>query len=197
MLPPISIIVPVRDDPGNLNLCLQALQASDYPEAEILVIDDGSNDHTPEVAQLHRVWLIRQGTSIGLAEARNLGARYATHEYLFFIDADVYVHPHALRRGMQAFLDDPSTDAVSGSYDLWSGARNAISQYRNLLHYYLNQDCLRETCSFWSGCGAIKRSVFIEMGGFSATYDEPSIGGIELGARLRQAGHRLVPVKLG
>src|SRR5262245_59310516 len=46
--------------------------------------------------------------------------------------------------------------------------------------------------TFWSGCGAIKRSVFLKSGGFDTRYDRPCIEDIELGARLYKAGHRII-----
>ena len=47
--PLVSVIIPVRNDPLNLDLCLRALGASDYPNYEIIVLDDASTDPTSEV----------------------------------------------------------------------------------------------------------------------------------------------------
>ncbi len=194
-LPPVSVIVPVKNDPANLDLCLEALKASDHPDFEIVVIDDGSTDDSGEVAAGHGARVIRQEESTGPAAARNAGARAARHPYLFFIDADVCVRPDTLRRGAEAFAADPTVDAIFGSYDASPGASNLISQYRNLLHHFVHQEGRREAFTFWSGCGAIKRSVFLELGGFDTGYDNPSIEDIELGARLRSGGRRVLLVK--
>src|SRR5262249_42843663 len=68
-----------------------------------------------------------------------------------------------------------------------------LSQYKNLFHRFFHQEGAYEASTFWSGCGAIKRSVFLEMGGFdTAAYERPCIEDIELGARLLRAGHRIV-----
>ena len=71
--------------------------------------------------------------------------------------------------------------------------QGVVSQYRNLLHHFVHQHGNSEASTFWAGCGAIRRSVFEEMGGFDEQrFPTPSIEDIELGYRLRQAGHRIL-----
>jgi hypothetical protein len=70
-----------------------------------------------------------------------------------------------------------------------------VSQYRNLLHHFVHQHGRREASTFWAGFGAIRRPVFEAVGGFDETYAGTRRGGtedIELGYRLRRAGHRIV-----
>ncbi len=187
----ISIIIPVRNDPENLEHCLRSLDASEYSDYEIIVVDDASTDDTPEVARRHDVRLLRQATRSGPAAARNRGAEAADHPYLFFVDADVCVQPGTLGHVAARFRDAPSVDAFFGSYDASPGATDFLSQYRNLLHHWVHQDGRKNASSFWSGCGAIKRSVFFDLGGFDTGFTAASVEDIELGARLRQAGHRV------
>ena len=111
---------------------------------------------------------------------------------MFFIDADVCVHPETVERMIRAFDEDPSADAVIGSYDSDPACVELLSQYRNLMHYYTHQGGKREASTFWSGCGAIRRSVFLEHSGFTESYKRPAIEDIELGYRLRQSGCRTV-----
>jgi hypothetical protein len=89
------------------------------------------------------------------------------------------------------FEQNPDVDAVFGSYDTQPQAANFISQYKNLFHHFVHQQGREEASTFWSGCGAIKRSVFGEMGGFDASYGRPCIEDIELGMRLRRAGRTI------
>ena len=191
----LSVIIPVRNDPKNLDLCLRALEASEHPEFEVIVIDDASTDATVEVARRHGVKVLRQETRSGPATARNLGVQAARYPYIYFVDADVCVQPGTLEQVAAKFLSDPTVDAFFGSYDTSPGAPNVLSQYRNLLHHFVHQASNRRAFSFWSGCGAIKRSVFLELGGFDTSFSNASIEDIELGSRLRGAGHRVELVK--
>ncbi len=193
--PAISVVIPVRNDPTNLELCLRALEASEQPAAEIIVVDDASTDETVDVARGFGVQLIRQEQQAGPAAARNRGAEAASYPYLYFLDADVCVHPKTLGRVMAKFESDPSAEAFFGSYDTRPGAPNFLSQYRNLLHHYVHQVGKKQASTFWSGCGAIKRSVFLASGGFDTGFSNASIEDIELGSRLREAGHRIELVK--
>lgn len=191
----LSVIVPVRNDPENLQQCLQALAASTYSNYEVIVVDDASTDDTTEIAGRFRVRQIRLEDRQGPAAARNRAAEAARHEHLFFLDADVAVRPETLGLVAARFLEAPRVDAFFGSYDSAPGAPNLVSQYRNLLHHYVHQIGNEEASTFWSGCGAIRKSVFLEIGGFDADYGRPSIEDIELGARLRESGHRIALVK--
>ena len=189
----ISIIVPVYNNPNDLEECLSALLALSWPNSEIIVVDDGSEDDTPIVAERMGVKVIRMGENSGVAAARNCGATHATGEILFFVDADVVVAPGAIERVVKTFEDNPDLSAVFGSYDAQPRARGMVSQYRNLLHHFVHQNGNAEASTFWAGCGAIRKSAFQEIGGFDAKrFRYPSIEDIELGYRLRQADHRIL-----
>jgi len=121
--------------------------------------------------------------------ARNLGAQVARGEIVFFLDADVLVTPHTISQVAAAFQDEPTLSALFGSYDAQPAAPNFVSQYKNLFHHYVHQTSWSEATTFWAGCGAIRREVFLELGGFDPTYGRPSIEDIELGYRLTRAGH--------
>jgi GT2 family glycosyltransferase len=189
----ISVVVPVRNDPEHLRACLESLAATRGAEDhEVIVVDDASTDGSAGVAASLGARVLRLERRAGPAAARNLGAEAARGEHLFFVDADVCVHPETLGQVVSAFAADPGIDALFGSYDREPGASNFLSQYKNLFHHFVHQQGSPEASTFWSGCGAIKRSVFLEMGGFDTSYARPCIEDIELGARLRRAGRRIV-----
>lgn len=190
--PRITVIVPVHNDKANLVRCLDALAASQYTSYEVLVMDDASTDDTPDEAERRGARVIRLKQNMGPAGARNLGAEQARGEILQFIDADVCVNPQTLARVAQTFDDHPDADAVFGSYDNEPGHRGLFSQYRNLVHHFVHQQSNPEAATFWSGCGAIRKTVFLEHGGFDTHFERPCIEDIELGVRLSNAGHRIV-----
>jgi len=191
--PCVSIIVPVYNNPQELRECLSALIASAGPGSKIIVVDDASTDGTLAVAAEMGVKVLQLATNSGPAAARNYGASQAQGEILFFVDADVIVAPDAVRRVVALFAERPDLAAVFGSYDARPRAKGIVSQYRNLLHHFVHQHGNPEASTFWAGCGAIRRAVFQEVGGFDAErFPRSSIEDIELGYRLRRAGHRIL-----
>lgn len=188
----VSIIVPVYNNPRDLRECLSALIASADPGVEIIVVDDASTDDTPSVAAQMGVPMLRLSTNSGPAAARNYGASQAQGEILLFVDADVVVAPDVVHRVVRLFPEHPDVAAVFGSYDARPRAKGIVSRYRNLLHHFVHQHGNPEASTFWAGCGAIRRSIFLEIGGFDAERFPRAIEDIELGYRLRRAGHRIL-----
>ena len=190
----ISVIIPVRNDTVCLSRCLEALAASTYTDTdfEVIVVDDCSTDNTPEIAASYGVVCISTPVNSGPAAARNLGAKVAGGKVLLFVDADVLAPPQALGVVAERFECDPGLAALFGSYDDQPPWNNLISQYKNLTHHYIHQISASEATTFWTGLGAIRKEVFEEIGGFNQKrYRRPSIEDIELGYRLRHAGHRI------
>lgn len=190
----ITVIIPVYNNTRDLPECLSAVRASAKNlDAEIIVVDDASTDETPTVAAAMGVRVLKLSRNSGPGAARNVGAQNARGEILFFVDADVAVAPSALDRAVRTLDTRPKYAAVFGSYDARPRGRGLVSQYRNLLHHFVHQQGNPEASTFWAGCGAIRREIFLAVGGFDAErYPRPSIEDIDLGLRLRQAGHRIL-----
>ena len=187
----ISVVIPVYNSAAYLRQCLEHLKSSIRPPDEIIVVNDGSTDGSEQVATDGEAIVLRSGRRCGPARARNLGAQRASGDVLFFIDADVLVRPDTVLRVEQAFEQDSELAALIGSYDDDPEARDFLSQYRNLMHHFTHQQARREACTFWSGCGAIRRAAFLKHGGFDESYDRPAIEDIELGYRLSRAGAKM------
>lgn len=115
-LPPVSVLVPAYNEEVGIEQAVRSLVASDYPELEVLVIDDGSTDRTAEIVeglQLPRVRLVRQ-TNGGKAAALRTGTRQARHDVLVMLDGDTVFEPSTIRHLVQP-LRDPRVGAVSGN----------------------------------------------------------------------------------
>ena len=196
--PPLAVVVPVRDGGSDFECCLRRLRDSSWTDYELIVVDDGSTDESAALAQRMGARVVRHDRPLGPAAARNLGATLAAAPLIFFLDADVAVHKGTLSLGIARFAADPSLTALFGSYDDRPSSRGVVSQFRNLLHHFVHQqgtfhDNTRPAHTFWTGCGMIRRQVFLDFGGFDPRlYPRPAIEDIELGYRLTRCGHRIV-----
>jgi hypothetical protein len=186
----VSLIVPVHNRPDDLRRCLAALVEQRNVPFEIIVVDDGSTDDTAAVASSFKANVLRLARRYGAAVARNHGARSARGEILLFVDSDVIVSPDTAARAHAALSTRREYDAVFGSYDDAPSANGTVSRFRNLLHHYTHQIGDAEAVTFWAGCGAIRKQVFEELGGFDRAWE--SIEDIELGVRLRARGGRVL-----
>jgi len=194
--PSISVIVPVRIVDEEFLACLQSLYALDPAPQEVLLVLDGSPDEVPkEEGRDLELRVIRLPVSRGPARARNQGAAQARGDVLFFLDADVEVGRDAVKIVRCVFQEDNPPDALFGCYDDIPQKPDVPSQYRNLLHHYTHLKGNEDASTFWAGCGACRRDVFLDLGGFDDRFDRPSIEDIELGYRLKRAGRRIRLVK--
>ncbi len=102
--PHVSVVVCAYNAASTLDGCLRSLQALTYPHKDIVVIDDGSTDATPDIARRYPdVTLVRIPNG-GLAAARNIGLARAAGEIVAYTDADVRVDPDWLTYLVQPML---------------------------------------------------------------------------------------------
>lgn len=87
--PKVSVVVACYNGERTLKACLDSMQRLNYPDHEVILVDDGSTDTTPQIAQLHpNVRYFRHQQNLGLSVARNTGLAAATGEIVAFTDAD-------------------------------------------------------------------------------------------------------------
>ena len=190
--PGLSVIVPVRNAAAHLERCLAAIFSSRFRDFECLVVDDASTDGSAETAERLGCRVFRLATNQGPASARNLAARKARAEILFFTDADVAITPDTLGRVKKHFGQDPYPDAVIGSYDDDPPGPRLLSQYKTLQQHFVHQTSSEHAFAFWSGCGAVRKELFLRLGGFSESYPRPAVEDIEFGHRLTADGGRIL-----
>jgi glycosyltransferase involved in cell wall biosynthesis len=187
----ISVVIPFCNAAAYLEGCLEALRRSDFGDFELILVNDGSTDSSPEIARRFSDRILTFASPHGPAFARNRGVEAAQGEILFFIDADVLCYPDTLSKISAALAADPGLAAMIGSYDNAPLAADFLSRYKNLTHHFVHQTARAEASTFWTGCGAVRRDAFSAAGGFDESYRLPSIEDIELGYRLRSQGRRI------
>lgn len=128
----VSIILPAKDEAQNLERLLPALRAA-QPHAEIIVVDDGSRDHTVALCASAGVRCLSHPYSMGNGAAIKTGARNAHHDILVFMDADGQHDPAAV----QSLLDK-----LELGYEMAVGARtwdSHASWHRRVANYLYNK----------------------------------------------------------
>jgi GT2 family glycosyltransferase len=190
-----SLIITAHRGGPMLQACLDSAARLDPLPRELILAIDGADPAVLDAVKSPVFKVLTHTDRPGVSATRNAAARAAVGRILVFADSDVLLRPDHIARLAQAFTDHPGAAAVIGSYDDQPAAPGLVSRYRNLLHHDTHQHGSPHAQTFWAGCGAVHRAAFEEVGGFDESYRLPSVEDIELGYRLRQAGHhiRLVP----
>lgn len=117
----VSVIIPCYRQAHFLGEAIESVLAQTYPHYEVIVVDDGSPDHTAEVAsQYPDVRYIRQENR-GLPGARNTGLRHSKGAYVVFLDADDRLLPEHFKTCLSLFNQQPELGLVCGDFR-WFGA---------------------------------------------------------------------------
>jgi cellulose synthase/poly-beta-1,6-N-acetylglucosamine synthase-like glycosyltransferase len=150
--PSVSIIVPAYNEGDTIERSLASLITLEYPDFEILVVDDGSTDRTLALAEpfthLEGQAPVRLFTKIngGKATALNLGIQHATGDLILTIDADSDLAKDALRELVPAF-DDPKVAACSGQVRV----RNRVNLLTRLqaMEYFTGNGIVRRAQAYF------------------------------------------------
>ncbi len=187
----VSVIVPVHNGGIKFRACLDSLEKCSPSPCEIIIVADGWSDGEWLVAKQRGHRTLVNERQNGPAHARNIGAAAAQGDILLFIDADVVVNSDVILRIQSLFSREPHLSAIIGSYDDTPFEADLVSQYRNLLHHFIHQTSQEDASTFWGACGAVRKSVFVALGGFDAQYQRPSIEDIEFGYRMKKEGYEI------
>lgn len=134
MPPFFSIVVPTYNRAALIGNTLQSLLAQDFPDYEILVVDDGSTDNTKEVVEAIGSDKIRyyRKDNAERAAARNFGARHAAGKYVNFFDSDDLALPNHLSAAQRLLEQHPDADWFHLGYQ-WATPEGDI--FRRVNHF--------------------------------------------------------------
>jgi GT2 family glycosyltransferase len=194
-LPHISVVMPTIFWSGTFERCARrvlAMLETSAAHAEVVFVFDGVAPPAPEWLDRPDVTIVETGKQSGPAIARNLAADSARGSILFFVDADVELSVDAIDRVDALFAADPDLVGLFGAYDDEPAADGVTSVFRNLLHHYTHVSNPGRAGTFWSGCGAMRTTAFLDVGGFNARYAYPSVEDIELGMRVAANGGEIL-----
>lgn len=116
----VSIIVPAYNAQKTIGRCIESILNQTYTDFELLVMDDGSKDETPEIIDRYatkdaRVIAVHKQNS-GVSDTRNQALDRASGRYIQFLDADDWISPDATRLFVRAMEDNPTCDMVIADF---------------------------------------------------------------------------------
>jgi glycosyltransferase involved in cell wall biosynthesis len=194
--PRLSVVVAACNEASTLEAALATLLAQDYPELEIVVIDDRSTDGTAEIvdrlaARDPRVRAVHVRELpdgwLGKVHALHVGAARATGDWVLFTDADVHLAPGVLRRAIAVCLTD-ELDHLAVLPDARAGTLVEEIAVDAMGQIFLEKH--------GAGVGAfnlVRRSAFARTAGFSWLRMEV-LDDVGLGELMRQAGAQSEPL---
>lgn len=195
VIPAVRVVIPAFRACATIRDVVTAvLQSKGCGALEVVVVDDGCNDHLAEVLRDLPVSILDSERSGSAAAARNRGALGFEGESLVFIDADVVVDPSCIGRLLEP-LQKRSAEATVGNYSKNVAGTTFASRYKQL---YISRIYERRSgyilSDYWSAACAIDTTVFRKLRGFDAQFGGACGEDVELGQRLTRAGHRIFAV---
>jgi len=194
-LPAVTVVVPAYNEAIGIARTVRSLEDTDYPDLEIVVVDDGSTDETAAVVEglgLDRVHLVRQDNG-GKAAALNTGLELTDAEIVVMVDGDTLFERDTLRR-LVAPLRNPEVGAVSGNTKV-GNRRGLLGRWQHIEYvvgFNLDRrmyDVLQCTPTVPGAIGAFRREVLTEVGNVPG---DTLAGDTDLTIAIGRTGRRVV-----
>lgn len=180
--PFITVMAPGKNEGRHIPGLVNSLKNQTYKNFELIIIDDGSDDDTPEICRkLHKngdidVYL-RNNIRGGKASAANLGLRYAKGEYIIHLDADTELRNDAIEKIIIPFLKSDNIGAIGGDLRVLNTKDSNTSALQAL--EYLKTITTGRTVNSMLGIlriisgafGAFKKDLLLRVGGWDVVPD--------------------------
>jgi glycosyltransferase involved in cell wall biosynthesis len=208
-LPRVSIVIPARNEERDVERAVRSHLAADYPNFEVIVVDDRSSDRTGEIltalALEDRRLTVVSGDEppagwLGKPHALHLGARAATGELLLFADADVVYDRRALAASV-AFLEAGRVDFLAllprmEAVGFWESVLMpyVLGAYFGGIGFLANLDRPRWVAAGGGAGNLIRRHAYDALGGHAALKDSV-VDDVHLAIKAKRAGFRARAVR--
>lgn len=165
----VSVVVPAYNHADFLPFAINSLLAQDCPSVEIIVLDDGSTDHTPKILDRYRDKVrCESHANMGQAETLNKGWGLAKGDILGYLSADDILEPQAVSKALAVLSANPSAVAVYPDYNLIDPYSTVVRRVRapdfEFCKALLGNECLPGPGAFF------RRSALRLAGGWNAAF---------------------------
>lgn len=176
MKPLVSVIIPTYNRLGPLQEAIHSVLSQDYPDWELIVVDDGSTDGTAEFLQAlpqkhlaHSIKIFQQ-INQGPGPARNLGVQHAKGELITFLDSDDHWLPKKLLAQVEFMKQHPDYQLCQ-SEEIWirNGRRVNPKHKHQKPSGWIFEKCL-ELCLISPSAVMLRKNFFNELGGFDKDF---------------------------
>ena len=194
-LPRVAVVVPAYNEIVGIEAAVRSLATSDYPDLDIVVVDDGSDDGTAEAVErlaLPHVRVLRKENG-GKPSALNAGIASTTAPVIVMVDGDTLFEPETIRRLVQPLAAD-RVGAVSGNTKV-GNRRGLLGRWQHIEYvtgFNLDRrmyEVLQCTPTVPGAIGAFRRDVLLEVGGVS---DDTLAEDTDLTLAIGRTGRRVV-----
>ncbi len=197
--PMVSVVVAGRNEASSIEACIRSLVDQGYPNLEIIVVDDHSEDDTYKIAKRYAkkgvIRVIRNNETLGRSgrpTASNLGMRFANGEILVSLDADTTFDKGLIEALVRPF-DDPKIGIVAGNVLVRNRMTNLLTRIQTI-EYAVSIDLhkrfsgmIGSTLQASGAIGAFRRSALVDLGGWDPELAEDG----DICLRLVKAGWRV------
>lgn len=193
--PKVSVLLAVHNGEQFVRPALASIYHQTYQDFEVVIVDDGSTDGTPEILRQmkdSRTIIYRNAENQGLTKSLNTGLRLCRGEYVARMDADDVSHPRRLEKQVQFLESHPEVALVGTSYYQIDAEGTVIAPIEVPADDSEIRERLREKNCFGHGTVIVRRDVLVACGG----YDERYVCAQDYDLWLRIAeGHRLANLR--
>src|SRR5438046_2236540 len=190
--PLVTVLMPVFNRDDFVDAAIRSVIEQDFADFELLIVDDGSNDRTPEILQSWtrrdpRIVVITSATNVGIPSALNLGLQHARGTYIARFDSDDLMMPRRLAEQAAVLDRDRGVVLVSCAYEIMDAAGNYVGTWRGdepheAVLYFLN------FYNIVGGHGQVmfRRAEVLDEGGYAT--EVPSSADYDLWVRFLRRG---------
>lgn len=189
----VSVVIPAYNNPAEVDRLLGSIaeRCCGSTRFEVLVVDDGSADDAlgAVCARYPFARRLRLVANQGAAAARNAGVAETQYDLLVFFDADMVLLSDVIGLARRMF-DDPAVDAVVGAVSPTPMNAGTFQRFWALVKAF-SLPRGKESSTFYPMVAAIRKRVFLAIGGFDERFKGASIEDYEISMRLRAASCRI------